>query len=100
MAFVPGPPAGGINLKRRVSAGDSLQVDAADSVPVGRLHGVNDDWHTHVCMNESAGGRKMTIHSPVPRERMATHFVRWNEPIPTVCRGGALTIGNFDGVHR
>src|SRR5213080_4838106 len=31
---------------------------------------------------------------------MAIHSVRWNDPIPTACRGGALTIGNFDGVHR
>ena len=31
---------------------------------------------------------------------MAIHSVRWNDPMPAVCRGGALTIGNFDGVHR
>src|SRR5205809_6810420 len=31
---------------------------------------------------------------------MAIHSVRWNDPIPAVCRGGALTIGNFDGLHR
>src|SRR5882724_6883742 len=31
---------------------------------------------------------------------MAIHSVHWNHPVPAVCRGGALTIGNFDGVHR
>jgi riboflavin kinase/FMN adenylyltransferase len=31
---------------------------------------------------------------------MAIHSVRWNEPFPDACRHGALTIGNFDGVHR
>jgi riboflavin kinase / FMN adenylyltransferase len=31
---------------------------------------------------------------------MAIHSVRWNEPFPDACRRGALTIGNFDGVHR
>jgi len=31
---------------------------------------------------------------------MAIYPVRWNEPFPDACRGGALTIGNFDGVHR
>lgn len=31
---------------------------------------------------------------------MATHRVNWNEPFPSACRGGALSIGNFDGVHR
>jgi riboflavin kinase/FMN adenylyltransferase len=30
---------------------------------------------------------------------MAIHRVRWNEPFPAECRDGALTIGNFDGVH-
>src|SRR5262245_60562142 len=30
---------------------------------------------------------------------MAIHSVRWNDPFPASCRGGALTIGNFDGVH-
>jgi riboflavin kinase/FMN adenylyltransferase len=30
---------------------------------------------------------------------MAIHAVGWNEPFPEDCRGGALTIGNFDGVH-
>jgi riboflavin kinase/FMN adenylyltransferase len=31
---------------------------------------------------------------------MATHSVRWNDPFPPECRGGAVTIGNFDGVHK
>jgi riboflavin kinase / FMN adenylyltransferase len=31
---------------------------------------------------------------------MAIHCVRWNTPFPDACRHGALTIGNFDGVHR
>src|SRR4051812_26638347 len=31
---------------------------------------------------------------------MAIYTVRWNEPYPATCRGGALSIGNFDGVHR
>jgi riboflavin kinase/FMN adenylyltransferase len=31
---------------------------------------------------------------------MATHFVKWDEAIAASCRGGAVAIGNFDGVHR
>jgi riboflavin kinase/FMN adenylyltransferase len=31
---------------------------------------------------------------------MAIYPVSWNQTFPEVCRGGALTIGNFDGVHR
>jgi riboflavin kinase/FMN adenylyltransferase len=31
---------------------------------------------------------------------MATHFLKWDDQIPEACRGGAVTIGNFDGVHR
>jgi riboflavin kinase/FMN adenylyltransferase len=31
---------------------------------------------------------------------MASHVVEWRTPPPEVCRGGAATIGNFDGVHR
>jgi riboflavin kinase/FMN adenylyltransferase len=31
---------------------------------------------------------------------MATHFLRWDEAIAGCCRGGAVAIGNFDGVHR
>ena len=31
---------------------------------------------------------------------MAISFLDWKEPIPDACRGGAVTIGNFDGVHR
>ena len=31
---------------------------------------------------------------------MASHAVEWHEECPRSCRGGALTIGNFDGVHR
>jgi riboflavin kinase / FMN adenylyltransferase len=30
---------------------------------------------------------------------MSIHSVNWQGPIPTVCQGGALTVGNFDGVH-
>jgi riboflavin kinase/FMN adenylyltransferase len=36
----------------------------------------------------------------VQRIRMAIHSVCWNDPFPDACRHGALTIGNFDGVHR
>lgn len=31
---------------------------------------------------------------------MATHLIDWQEMPPGECRGGVLTIGNFDGVHR
>lgn len=31
---------------------------------------------------------------------MALHTVPWDGPVPDVCRGGAVTLGNFDGVHR
>jgi riboflavin kinase/FMN adenylyltransferase len=31
---------------------------------------------------------------------MAIHTLAWDEAPPGSCRGGALTIGNFDGVHR
>jgi riboflavin kinase/FMN adenylyltransferase len=31
---------------------------------------------------------------------MAVYLVNWHEPFPYNCRDGALTIGNFDGVHR
>jgi riboflavin kinase/FMN adenylyltransferase len=31
---------------------------------------------------------------------MAIHPVHWNDPFPDDCRGGAVSIGNFDGVHR
>jgi riboflavin kinase/FMN adenylyltransferase len=31
---------------------------------------------------------------------MVTHFVDWRETPDASCRGGAVTIGNFDGVHR
>jgi riboflavin kinase/FMN adenylyltransferase len=31
---------------------------------------------------------------------MPDYPVHWNQPFPEDCRGGALTIGNFDGVHR
>jgi riboflavin kinase/FMN adenylyltransferase len=31
---------------------------------------------------------------------MAMYTVQWDETPPECCRGGALTIGNFDGVHR
>src|SRR5262249_54944242 len=30
---------------------------------------------------------------------MATIALNWNDTPPDACRGGALTIGNFDGVH-
>ncbi len=30
---------------------------------------------------------------------MATFIHALGAPIPAICRGGALTIGNFDGVH-
>src|SRR5436190_883589 len=31
---------------------------------------------------------------------MASHQVEWDQPFPPVCRGGAVSIGNFDGAHR
>ena len=31
---------------------------------------------------------------------MALHLVDWREAAPGNCRGGAVAIGNFDGVHR
>jgi riboflavin kinase / FMN adenylyltransferase len=31
---------------------------------------------------------------------MTIHTLGWQETPPTDCRGGAVTIGNFDGVHR
>jgi riboflavin kinase/FMN adenylyltransferase len=43
---------------------------------------------------------KITADQNTSRERMASYPVSWNQVFPEVCRGGALTIGNFDGVHR
>lgn len=31
---------------------------------------------------------------------MSIEIVEWDRPFPADCRGGAVTIGNFDGVHR
>jgi riboflavin kinase/FMN adenylyltransferase len=31
---------------------------------------------------------------------MATHTIHYHEPLGAECRGGAVTVGNFDGVHR
>lgn len=31
---------------------------------------------------------------------MAIHTLPWDEAPPADCRGGALSVGNFDGVHR
>jgi riboflavin kinase/FMN adenylyltransferase len=31
---------------------------------------------------------------------MASHIVDWRETPPSTCRGGAVAIGNFDGVHH
>jgi riboflavin kinase/FMN adenylyltransferase len=31
---------------------------------------------------------------------MATHTIDWQDAPPEPCRGGALAVGNFDGVHR
>jgi riboflavin kinase/FMN adenylyltransferase len=31
---------------------------------------------------------------------MPTHWIDWHQTPPDVCRGGVVTIGNFDGVHR
>jgi riboflavin kinase/FMN adenylyltransferase len=31
---------------------------------------------------------------------MAIHTRSWDQPLGNECRGGAVTIGNFDGVHR
>lgn len=29
-----------------------------------------------------------------------SHYIDWDKPIQIPCQGGALTVGNFDGVHR
>jgi riboflavin kinase/FMN adenylyltransferase len=31
---------------------------------------------------------------------MPAYRLTWDQPAPAACRGGVLTIGNFDGVHR
>jgi riboflavin kinase/FMN adenylyltransferase len=31
---------------------------------------------------------------------MAIHTLTWHEAPPAACRGGAVSVGNFDGVHR
>ncbi|CAN5227491.1 bifunctional riboflavin kinase/FAD synthetase [soil metagenome] len=31
---------------------------------------------------------------------MATHRLRWTDPLPAAVQRGAVTFGNFDGVHR
>src|SRR5262245_23512787 len=31
---------------------------------------------------------------------MAMISLSWDTPLPDACRGGAVTLGNFDGVHR
>ncbi len=31
---------------------------------------------------------------------MAVWTLAWNDPLPAACRGGAVSVGNFDGVHR
>ena len=31
---------------------------------------------------------------------MASHVVNWNEAFPGTCRGGAVAVGKFDGVHK
>src|SRR5262245_45236211 len=31
---------------------------------------------------------------------MALTHLSWTEPLLESCRGGAVTVGNFDGVHR
>src|SRR5438132_11192586 len=31
---------------------------------------------------------------------MATYFLKWDDRAAESCRGGAVAIGNFDGVHR
>ncbi|HMC66084.1 MAG TPA: bifunctional riboflavin kinase/FAD synthetase [Gemmataceae bacterium] len=31
---------------------------------------------------------------------MAIHVLHWNEPYPAECLRGAVSVGNFDGVHR
>lgn len=43
--------------------------------------------------------RVLVIFGPHP-ETMAIVTLNWPEPPPLDCRDGALTIGNFDGVHR
>jgi len=31
---------------------------------------------------------------------MPSHRIDWHDTVPAECRGGVVTIGNFDGVHR
>jgi riboflavin kinase/FMN adenylyltransferase len=31
---------------------------------------------------------------------MAQHSLEWQDTFPNACRGGAVAVGNFDGVHR
>src|SRR5438128_1872756 len=51
------------------------------------------------------------LDSPLPRPDdngnecqhrtvMAIYTISWDEALDKECRGGAVTIGNFDGVHR
>src|SRR5690348_12414238 len=43
----------------------------------------------------------MIIPANVPAETcMATHIIHYDQGLPAACRGGAVTVGNFDGVHR
>src|SRR5262249_62380090 len=32
--------------------------------------------------------------------RMAVHVLDWHQTPPATCQGGAVSTGNFDGVHR
>jgi riboflavin kinase/FMN adenylyltransferase len=36
----------------------------------------------------------------IANRRMATYVLSWQDLPPAECRGGAVAIGNFDGVHR
>src|SRR5262245_36134706 len=52
----------------------------------------------------TAAGRARKIQGERPPGRqaphMAGHQVDWRQPFPESTRGGPVTIGNFDGVHR
>jgi riboflavin kinase/FMN adenylyltransferase len=64
-------------------------------------------WHQDPAIRDAVfisrgTGNRLALDSfapPMHHNAMAVHLFDWNKPLPDVCRGGALTIGNFDGVH-
>jgi len=50
---------------------------------------------------EMPGAAHVRAGAPKGRTRnMPTHVVDWRQMPDASCRGGAVTVGNFDGVHR